>query len=262
MGGDDVRWWELAGHETAPLTEAWRRLHYACRSVAEIGGAFGDPPDGTLRWFDGSQLLDGFFAGRAVGTTQRVLPALRLWDMHLFVITESGAAIGELPLEGHTVEQATGWIVDSVLNILDEPVRQATEPAQGLPDHALGDGAEFGPPNQFPQAELIRVYANTGAMLGAAGLDSAVDPGTMMMSAESGGARLGLAPPGEWSTHGCWFVSGTGARKLSAGRWVRDGLAVFDLVELHGVEDGVEQRRRVACFLSEAFNGMAEQDNG
>jgi len=280
LTGDNVKWMELAGHDSEALADAWRRVHYACQAAAEVGKAFAEPGDDDshtcLTWFDGAKFLDGFFAGPEVGTSKRVRGALRVWDMRLFVIGESGDAIGELELEGHTIEQATGWIVDSALNILDEPIRQATEPETGLPAHAIGTGAVFGPPDQFPQAELIRLYSDANSILSAASaqIDGAgavrTRPGrfdiSTVVKVGSGSIRLGLSPPDDVSAHGYWYVSGAQSDrpKLSFGCWHEVAAdapadAVFDLVDLHGVEDVAEQRHRVGTFLSEAFNAGAER---
>lgn len=290
--GAPVTWLELAGHDSAALTDAWRRVHYACQAVVEVGRAFAEPKSddshASLCWFDGAQMIDGFFAGDEVGTSARVRGSLRIWDMHLFVISGDGHAIGELELAGHTLEQATGWIVDSTLNILDEPIRHATKPAPDLPGHAVGNGDAFAAPDQFPQAELIRLYSNANSILSAVARqftvaepvrtwphDLDIMTRVVLERGDSGEPTktvgLGLTPPDEVSAHGYWYVrpwsndGEYGAGDWSAlrnGRWhdvAGSAVGVLDLVDLHGVEDVGEQRHRVGAFLGEAFDVCAER---
>lgn len=286
----EAHWWELAGHARESLTDAWRRAHYAAQAVAEIGKAFAEPMDDdshtNLAWFDGANILDGFLAGSVVGE-RRLRAALRFWDMHLFMIDDTGEAHAELDLPGKTLEQAAGWIVDSALNLLDEPVRQGTEPAPDLPDHPVGDGKPFAPPDQFAQAELIRLYANTNAIARiiehASGDADATrcwphhfDLATLVNIKREGNdatrtVGVGITPPDSLSESGYWYVSPW--RKdsdyskdkhpgLPFGRWHDRGenskMALLDISDASANQDKDEQQQRVAAFVAAAFNACAD----
>jgi hypothetical protein len=213
-------WLELAGHDPSSLADAWYAAHYASLAVSEVGQAFAVPkPDNShaaMEWFGGENLLDGFLAGAVVGTTRRIRAALRLWDLRLFLIEPNGRARAELGLVGETAEASLGWVVSAALDVLDEPIRQATAATPDMPDHALGRGAVFDEVTGIAQAELIRLYANTAAVLERA-RDRLTDQGvetepvrvsprglaistTVVLTRSAEGAAshtvgLGLAPP-------------------------------------------------------------------
>lgn len=286
-----ARWWELGNHATEPLTESWRQTHYASQAAAEAGKLFAvtcdDDSHTNLEWSDGGGILDGFFAGERIETSSGVFRcALRVNDLHLFLITPSGEAIAELPLPGKTLEEALKWVH---LKGMDAGgmVRQASVPAPDLPEHPLGSGAAFAEPSQFGQVELIRLYANTDAALTA--ISEAIpgftrartwphhfDHAALLEVTKDGDAAtqtvgVGLAVPDSLSAAGYWYVSPWSRidaakpdhrPELPHGRWIeREGsvpMAVLDLSALHGLESESEQRDIFQAFAAHAFNASLE----
>lgn len=293
---ESVRWWELGNHPAESLTDAWRVTHHAAQAAAEIGKVFAiareDDSHTSFEWCDGAGITDGFLAGELIeANVGPFRSAMRLFDMVLFLIRPSGDVIAELPLPGHSVDHATAWIVEQTLNAIDIEVRQASEPAKNLPAHPVADGADVPPPNQLAQIELIRLYANTNAMLtelerdlaactqprvwpGPFELSSLVELAQDQRGAPTKAVRLGLTPP-DASAGGRWFAApvaenvpsvGTPPR-LPHGRWLdaaqgapttADPTAILELGALAGIEDRAEQQRIVGAFLAGAFNACAE----
>ncbi|MEM1330012.1 MAG: hypothetical protein AAGG07_05575 [Planctomycetota bacterium] len=286
----NVHWWELAGHDPAKLNEAWRLTHHAAQPLAEVGKAFAVPsPDDShtnLEWFHGNNLIQGYLAGVVVESPKgdHLRAALRMIDLHAFLIRPSGEAVGAMELRGATSEQAHQWIVDAAMNALDAPIRQATEPAPDLPDHPVASGAPFGEPDQMSQAELIRLYANTDGVLTV--LKSLVpetsearcwphhfDLATLTEVArgDDGNATrtigVGLTPPDSLSPEGYWYVSPWSADRIAKGeradlpygRWIDRGegvppMALLPISEVAGPQDPKEELARCAGFIAAAFN--------
>lgn len=287
-----VRWWELANHPRAALTDAWRVTHHASQAAAEIGKVFALPCDDdshtTLQWFDGASITDGFLTGQLVEAEDGPFSAaLRLYDMVLFLIRPSGEPIADLPLPGSTVEHATKWIVDAALNSTQIEIRQESNPAPDLPGHPVGEGAEIPVPNQLAQIELVRLYSNTNTMLSAlhAEHDSAsearcwphhFDLASLTELAHEGDVAtrtigIGVTPPDPVSESGYWYVSPWAAGdlgkkdppRLKHGRWHdrAEGsppMAVLDISDLGEIEEEDLQKRIVAQFIAGAFNASAE----
>ena len=291
---EDVHWWELAGHDPAKLLDAWRMTHHAAQPAAEVGKAFAVPSDDdshtNFGWFHGNGLVHGFLASTVVESPsgQHLRAALRLIDLHLFLIRPTGEAISAMELAGATSEQAHQWVVDAAMNALDAPIRQGTEPAPDLPDHAVAHGQPFSEPDQMSQAELIRLYANTDSVLSVLGsiVDDASEPRcwphhfdhAMLIEIEQdehGSATktvgIGLTPPDSLSPEGYWYVSPWSSASVSKqethdlphGRWIDRGdgtppMAILPISEVAGLQDPGNELRRVAEFVAATINTSHE----
>jgi hypothetical protein len=287
-----AHWWELGGHPTESLTDAWRQVHHALQPAAELGRAFGIPLDdgaqGAFEWIDGKKIIDGYFVGRLIETPRGVVrAALRPFDMALFLIDPGGRIYAELNLADKTIEQAHGWVLTSTMNLFDIPVRQATQTGGGLPDHAVAQGEALSEPNQLALIELVRLYANTASISRAVALhipEAAPalcwpDPFRLNtrvvlkgeIDAPERYIEVGISPPDSISKSGYWYVaahdagskleksSPEGLAKLEQGYWLADGgqsvpMAVLDIDQLHGIEEDTEQRQIVMQFFAQAFN--------
>ncbi len=291
-------WWELAGHETSSLADAWCQAHHAVQPAAELSKAFAIPESDdshtAFEWVNGRVITDGYLRGRLIETPRGVIrSALRLFDMTLFLINANGDLYAELPLAGSTVEQAHGWVLTTTMNLFDIPIRQVTEAATGLPNHAVARGEPFAEPNQLALIEVVRLYTNTASMLaamdGPAHEPSRLKPDVLCWPHHFDLARLfvlgetgegamkstigtGLTPPDSLSTCGYWYVSPWEKQRefenappmppLPFGGWhQRDGqrpMAMLGIDALGGIEDQREQHEIVSAFLAAAFNICAE----
>lgn len=233
-------WWEVASHPSESLNVSWREVHLAAQPAAELARAFAIPePDDShtaFEWVSGTSITDGYFQSGLIETPRGVVrSALRLFDMTLFLINADGDVYDELvlpPPPDVTLEQAFGWVLTTVMNLFDIPVRQATDPLTDLPEHPVAHGAPFGEPNQLALVELVRLYSNTASLLEAMGNltnDESVphieSTGrvlcwphhfdlarlfTLERDAQGHATRtvgMGLTPPDAISDTGYWYVS-------------------------------------------------------
>jgi hypothetical protein len=253
-----VRWWELAGHASASLTEAWRQTHYSAQAAAEVGKSWGQPAEDdshtSLAWFDGAGLLEGALVGQVAGAgSAPVRTALRLNDLRLLLLSSAGAPLEQAPVAGMTLAESIRWIRSAAARHAGPALHEA-RPAPDLPAHPLGQGARLGEPRQLAQVELIRLYANANRMLARIAAIASeegasvsawphhFDIATLLTieEAEDGSAQrtvgFGLTPPDDLVADGYWYVSGWSARTaqvaagamapLAHGRWIaRPGAA-------------------------------------
>ncbi|MGP1272946.1 MAG: hypothetical protein ACTS22_06405 [Phycisphaerales bacterium] len=284
----DVRWWELGGHETDSLNDAWRAVHHASQVIAEVGKAWAAPraddSHSSMIWLPSPTLQNQLLAGEIVEGTPALRAVLRPWDLHLFVIDGSGEPLGSSSLQGRSVDDGLAWIRGVVESVIGPP-RQESRPAPDLPDHPVADGAAFEEPSQLAVAEVLRLYGNADAVLMKLGElveDSDTprawphhfDIASLITVArdEHGGASrtigVGLTPPDTLVGEGYWYVSPWSASDeptvskaawpdLEWGRWIeRDGgmpMAVLPVSETSSTDDPSEQHGRTVSFIAQAF---------
>ena len=285
---DAISWWELAGHDPEDLANAWAVLHHAARIPALVGSSWasprGDGTHATLTWMAGQGLLDGIFVSEPVAGERPMRGVLRLWNFDLFLVEETGVPIDQTNLVGRTVEDARSWMIEKAQEHAGEPKR-TIQPAKPEPSSPVSDlGEPFTELSQLAQAELLRLYGNTAALLEQVtwtvegSTPVRVWPFSMELSVQ---VRLpqedktlppkfvvmGLAPPGEMSATGYWYVApwqtqpDPDTSKWNApsfGSWVPRKselpIAVLPIAEVTSTEDPAEQHSRLASFLAEAFN--------
>lgn len=233
-----TQWWELAGHPTDSLSDAWRKLHHALQPAAELAKAFGVPQDDdshtAFEWVNGRRIIDGYFVGQLIETPRGVVrSALRPFDMVLYLIGSDGRIYTELNLAEKTVEQAHGWVLTEAMNLFDMPVRQATERVSGLPDDPVAQGDAFPEPNQLALIELVRLYANTASIASAVARDAAdvdsvlcwphhFDLASLEVLSRNRADEMmatvgfGVTPPDQHSKAGYWYVSSWISPKLQS----------------------------------------------
>ena len=285
---DAVRWWELAGHDPADLAKAWAISQHAVRIPALVGSSWaspkGDGTHATLTWMSGHGLLDGLFVSEPAATAEPMRGVLRLWNFDLLLVEETGVPIDEISLVGRTLEDARNWMLETTQTKAGEPMRQP-QPLKVEPESPVSTAQEaFTEPSQLAQAELLRLYGNTSALLEQVTwtTEGATPPRVWPISMElSVQVRLpqedksepprfivlGLAPPGELAPGGYWYVAPWRTQpnpdtskwsSLSLGHWVdRKGelpIAVLPITEVTSTQDPTEQHSRLAVFFSEAFN--------
>jgi hypothetical protein len=229
-----VRWWELAGHHDQPRLRAqWTHLARAVRAMAAI--AAGPAGDAALTWIPGDRLPDQFFATPPAADARSLRAVLRPWDMRVFAVDPAGSPVGALELEGQSPERIPAWF-GSLTAVRGEPL--------------AGPGDPFPPTNQLAVAEIIRLYANTDALLGriSAALgasDPIVDGATLaavlrLDGTVAGVRTIGLEPPGE-GLDARWFVRGAA------------GEAYLTLAEVASSHDPSEQHASLSGFFAGAL---------
>lgn len=233
-----VRWWELAGHYDLPALHAqWDQLARAARVTASLTA--GPAREASLAWIPGDRLPDQFFAAQPSEAPSLLRPVLRPWDLRLFAVDPAGSPIGALELVGQSPERVTGWF--------ESLTARPAEP--GTPSDRLPDGP-FPPTNQLAVAEIIRVYANTDALLGRiASSLGAAEPvvhgatltAMLRLNRHNAGVRaIGLEPPSD-GRDARWFVQATA------------GAAYLTLAQVTSTHNPAEQHALVQGFFADAL---------
>lgn len=286
MSHEAVHWWELAGHDEADLASAWAQAHHAVRIPGIVGKAWasprGDAQHAAMTWMSGQGLLDGIFASEPVAGERPMRGVIRLWNLELFLVEETGSPISHMELVGKSLDEGRQWMIDAVQREAGPAPRPLQDPPE-KPDHPINKGEPVGELSQLAQAELIRLYANTGAVLeqvawtvpGASPVR--MWPHSFEMSTqvrlgpkEESPPRfiiMGLAPPGKLAGSGYWYVapwrSNVKSEKdawndLPFGFWSTPDneipIAVLPVADVVSSEEPSVQHDRVASFFAEAFN--------
>lgn len=286
LSHDAVRWWELAGHDPEDLGKAWAQAHHAIRIAGLVGKSWAQEAEGgvhtSMTWMSGQGLLDGLFASEPTAQPRPMRGVLRLWNLELYLVEETGTPIGRTPLVGKTLSSAREWMVQAIENEAGAPLREVPE-SEATPESPVAEGEPVAELSQLAHAELIRLYANTAAVLeqiswtvpGATPVRTwphSFEMSTQVRLTPEGDASprfivLGLAPPGKLAPGGYWYVAPWGAapgsldgewKDLPHGSWSKPEnelpIAVLPIADVVSTEDPTEQHGRVAAFLAEAFN--------
>ncbi|HED53543.1 MAG TPA: hypothetical protein ENJ00_05010 [Phycisphaerales bacterium] len=283
MAHEAVHWWELAGHQPKEIRTAWRQVTAALRPLATFAGRWIEPQDDrshlSLTWLGGQGLLDGLLVTEAARSdTIPMRAVLRIWDLMLYLVEESGSPVAETSLIGKTVSESIDWLIQTC----DKHLGAA--PHRPHPELAIEFEGAFQEPSQLAQVELIRLYANTSAILeqiswtveGAEPVRT--DPYTAEMMTQivlssdgqttpPNAVLLGLAPSGSFSESGYWYVAPWDAEsrmqsfdwpELTHGYWSREGddlpIAVLAVEEVAKSQDPREQLEKVSQFFAQATN--------
>jgi len=286
LAAEAVHWWELAGHDSADLAQTWAQAHHAVRLAGLVGKSWASPhgngQHAAMMWYSGQGLLDGLFASEPVSGDRPMRGVIRLWNLNLLLVEESGAEIDKIELVGKTLDDARSWMIDAVKQHAGEPKRMIPE-NQPTPEHGVAAGAEFGVLSQMAHAELLRLYGNTASVLEQVSWTiKGASPVRMWphsfelsmqvrLSAEDEMPPklvvMGLAPPGKLSAGGYWYVAPWRSNvksetdswdELPVGGWITGKnelpVAVLPIREVVKSEDPTVQHNRVAQFFAAAFN--------
>ena len=286
LAAEAVHWWELAGHDSADLAQAWAQAHHAIRLAGIVGKSWasprGDGQHAAMTWFSGPGLLDGLFASEPVSGDRPMRGVIRLWNLDLLLVEETGAEISKIELIGKTLSYARNWMIETVKQHAGDAKRAIPE-NQPTPEQGVAVGVEFGGLSQMAHAELLRLYGNTASVLEQVSwtVDGASPvrmwPHSFELSTQ---VRLsaedemppklivmGLAPPGKLSAGGYWYVApwrtnveskSDSWNKLPVGGWVTGKnelpIAVLPIGDVVESEDPDVQHDRLAQFFAAAFN--------
>ncbi|HYX25460.1 MAG TPA: hypothetical protein VFC23_15020 [Thermoanaerobaculia bacterium] len=141
-------WETLGAVDSRELTDARLQLHWAARAAAAVGIQLlphqPDYGEQSLQWLGRARALA---QGLVQGTIARERPfrsAIRPSPAALLLLDENGAALAELPLEGHTLDAAYEWLRVEVERLLGRPLEKPLErPGEDFPAHPVGSGTPF-----------------------------------------------------------------------------------------------------------------------
>jgi len=153
--------WEILG-AAAPreLVDARLQLHHAAQVVASAGLTLLEPrPDDShpnLGWVEGLGALLGH-AWPEAGTRA----GLRVRDLTLLLVDESGKETAALALDGRTLDQGYAWLASAASRAgAGLPSVGWTRSSYQIPDHPIGRGAAFSHAPREAFDELARWLAN------------------------------------------------------------------------------------------------------
>ncbi|HTQ79774.1 MAG TPA: hypothetical protein VMM92_07245 [Thermoanaerobaculia bacterium] len=161
------RWKSLGSVDAQHLVNARLQSHWAVQLAAGVGKRLLPPqPDVSEQSFEWIEKA-GLLAQGLVSGKRAFRSGLRLADLTLVLADEAGSPIKELPLSGHTLEEAHAWLTAEVEKLLSQPLAGALElpAAADMPAHPVGAGRRFALADPAPFAELGRWYADADLLL-------------------------------------------------------------------------------------------------
>ena len=268
--------WEPLGSAPArALTETRLLLHHAVQPVAAVGRslvpAAPDDSHTSLEWHRPSQS----FVGQEAPGPRPWRAALRLHDLSLAVLADGGDEVARLALAGRTMSETLAWLGDRARDLGAPPDRLSLVAPYKLPEHAVGAGAGFAPPDDTSLVELARWFADGDLLLRgvASGWAGAApvrvwphhfDVGSVLpvRTAEGGEAAtlaIGLSPGDDGIAEPYFYVTPWPLPEPlpdlpSGGRWHREGWtgAVLTGSEVVAAGGGAAQAVSAGAFLTGA----------
>ncbi len=158
--------WKILGNVDAQhLVNARLQLHWAAQAAAAVGKQLLPPqPDQSQQSFEWAERA-GALAQAAVAGVRPFRAGLRLADLTLLLLDGEEASLRELPLSGHTLEEAYAWLTAEIEPLLGRPLEQPLEPPGELPAHPVGTGRRFTLADPAPFVEVARWFANADGLL-------------------------------------------------------------------------------------------------
>jgi hypothetical protein len=151
-------WEPLNTVDPRSLGNARLAAHWAAQIIGGVGDALvpaePDFSHTSMTWSNEMRAL----CGRPNPAGSSVV--LRLADLSLHVMRAHGQRSFKA-LEGMTLQRALDWVVNELKDAQSEPLAASPAiPTYEMPDHEVGRGAVFGPPDTARLEDLARWYAN------------------------------------------------------------------------------------------------------
>jgi len=156
-----VNWEALGKIPPQDLTEARMQAHWGVQLVAAVANSLVAPaPDDShtsMRW------RERMFYGAM--TPQRFAPALRVHDLTLLLTLPTGTMLRVLELNGQTLEEAMGWVNDSVGEVMEGVLERRVErPNYYMDHHPLAVDARFSRSAIAELRELEQWFSNAASL--------------------------------------------------------------------------------------------------
>jgi hypothetical protein len=155
-----VSWHPLGAVAPDALVNARLQLHHAAQVVASAGATFLEArPDDShpnLGWSE----AHGALLGRALPATG-VQVGLLVAAPALLLLDATGRVVEEIPLEGHTLEEAYAWLAEATAYAGEKlPAGGVVRAVYELPAHPVAEGASFTTAPAAPFEELAAWFAD------------------------------------------------------------------------------------------------------
>jgi hypothetical protein len=159
------RLWEPLGRVSIErLADARRQLHWAAQAASAAGKRLLDhQPDygeQSFRWIEEARAL----SQGTVSAAQPFRPALRPSPPALLLLDGDGRTLGELPLDGRTLEEAFRWLEEEIAGLgrlLEPPLDRSAD----IEPHPVASGAPFSAADADAFAELGAWFVNAHHLL-------------------------------------------------------------------------------------------------
>ena len=157
--------WEPLGRVSAErLADARRQLHWAAQAASAVGKRLLDhQPDyseQSFRWIEEARAL----AQGTVSAAQPFRSALRPSPPALLLLDGDGRTLRELPLDGHTLEEAFRWLEEEIAGLgrtLEPPLDRSAD----IEPHPVSSGLPFSAADTDAFAELGAWFGNAHRLL-------------------------------------------------------------------------------------------------
>jgi hypothetical protein len=158
--------WEPLGRVSAErLADARRQLHWAAQAASTVGKRLLDHrPDyseQSFRWIEEARAL----AQGTVSAAQPFRSALRPSPPGLLLLDGDGRTLRELPLDGHTLEEAFRWLEDEIAGLLGRALEPPLDRSAEIEAHPVASGAPFSAADADAFAELGAWFGNAHRLL-------------------------------------------------------------------------------------------------
>jgi Family of unknown function (DUF5996) len=159
-------WKSLGSVDARHLVNARLQLHWAAQVAAAVGKQLLPPePDFSHQSFTWVERAGALAQGRVTGVARPFRAALCPASLTLALLTGEDATYVELPLSGHTLEEAYAWMTAEVEKLLGKPFDDPLERPGELPPHPVGTGRRFALSDPEPFAEVARWFADADRLL-------------------------------------------------------------------------------------------------
>ena len=159
-----MSWRRIGSVNPRELWESRLQLHWAAQAAAGVGRSLlPKQPDFSQESFTWSPIHGALLQG-IVDAPRPFRTGIRLRDMTLLLLNDRASVIDELSMNGRTLADGYAFFAARARALLGRDVT-ITPPPEGMPPHAVADGAAFQADLRHLE-ELERHYADAAEILG------------------------------------------------------------------------------------------------
>src|SRR5258708_8100445 len=159
-----MSWRRIGGVNPRELWESRLQLHWAAQAAAGVGRSLlPKQPDFSQESFTWSPIHGALLQG-IVDAPRPFRTGVRLRDMTFLLLNDRASVIDELSMNGRTLADGYAFFAARARALLGRDVT-ITPPPEGMPPHAVADGAAFQADLRHLE-ELERHYADAAEILG------------------------------------------------------------------------------------------------
>ncbi len=158
-------WQGLGKRDPLALETARLQIHWAAQTIAAAGITLiehaADDSHTNMEWLGSRRLL----AGQVVVGEPSFRVALDPSDLTLLLVKPDDEEIGQLSLNGHTLEQGYDLLSSMILPLIEDDHVELDRPTFELPQHPVATGECFSIDDSASFVEVGRWFANADLVL-------------------------------------------------------------------------------------------------